>query len=157
MKFPDKRTPTGELEKYATGEATERFVTIAETREEAWAVRAALTNAALLLFQSENEIEPHEARILVDYLGTEEHLQSRLPLGSEQATALARLIRLGASAMPEVLRNQFDPRQNKEGTEMDDEKLTNVALAVADAMDEEVQVREFRTGLDDLPDFLREA
>lgn len=158
MKFPDKLTATGGAEKYTTGEPTERFVSIAETRQESWAVEAALANVALMVLQSEVQLDPEEARMLVDYMRTNEHQRPRLTMSPEQAGRLARLIHLGApSAMPEVLRNQFDTHQNDEGVEMDDEELTRTAIGIADAITEEVEVRKFRNGLDDFLDFPEEA
>jgi hypothetical protein len=158
MKFPDKLTATGGAEKYTTGEATERFVSIAETRQEAWAIQAALANIAIIALQSGTPLDPEDARVLVDYIRTNESQQPRLTIDSEQAVRLARLIHQGApSVMSEVLHNQFDPRQNGEGVEMDDEELTRTAIAAANSIKEEAEVRKFRNGLNDFLDFPEET
>lgn len=150
MKFPDKLTSIGQVEHYTTGEATERFVVIAETRKEADAIQASLANVALMALQSETAMDPEDARVLIDFMRVDQFQQSRITVYPEQAERLARLIRQGGSSvMPEIFKNQFKPRENDKADQIDDEELTRNSIAVANSMNIEVAARSFRKELDD--------
>jgi hypothetical protein len=145
MKFPDKLTPNGQLEQYSSGESTDRFVIIAETRKEFESVRASLSNVALVAFQSESSMEPEDARILLDFMRMDRYQQARLTVHFSQAERLARLIRLGASSvMPEIIENQFSPYESSKADEVSAEELTRVAIGVAEDVSIEADTRKFR-------------
>lgn len=151
MIFPDKLSPSGQPEQYATGKVTDRFVLITESLKEFDAVRASLANLALIALQSESAMDPEDARILIDFMQIDQYSKGRLTVHSEQAERLADLIRRGGSSvMPEILRNQFGKREDNEAYQMSDEEMTRYAIGVADATNEEVDARKFRKELTDM-------
>lgn len=150
MQLRDKLTLTGEPERYTTGETTDRFEVVADTRQEAEAIRAALANIALLALQSEVALDPEDARVLLDFMRASQRQQARLTVDIEQADRLARLIQQGApSAMPEILHNQFTPHRNKDISVTDDELLTRTATSIGEEINIEVNTRKFRKELDE--------
>ncbi len=150
MQFPDKLSSIGEPEQYATGEKTERFVILSETREEYEAVSASLANLAFMVLQSEATLDSEDARTLLDFIRLDRYQQARLTVHAEQAERLARLIRLGAgSAMPDILDNQFASHASENTTQTDDETLTRLAVNAADSLSVEAGARAFRKELDD--------
>lgn len=151
MKFMDKKTATGQPEQYASGESTDRFISIAETREESMAIRASLANVALMAMQSEQMLDPEDAKTLIDFMQIEQHQQDRLSVYPEQAERLARLIRLGGTTVSsDALINQFVIPRMRDETELvvDDETLSRSALDASASITTEVQTRQFRKELD---------
>jgi hypothetical protein len=142
MHFPDKLSPSGQLEQFDTTGTTERFVLISESLEEFNAIRASLANVALQSLQSEIALDSEDAKILIDFMRTDSFQQGRLAVFPHQAERLARLIRQGGlSVLPENLNNQFDTRDSEP---MDDERVTALALQASESMTIEVQARTFR-------------
>ncbi|MDB5162477.1 MAG: hypothetical protein JWO54_971 [Candidatus Saccharibacteria bacterium] len=149
MKFQNSESASGQKERFASGEPTERLLLISETREESEANRAALANLALNAFQLVMDSE--DARFLLDYMRLDQVQQERLTVYPEQAERLAELLRQGSSSvMPEILKNQFNSNQNAGAEHVDDERLTRVAVDAANAITVEVKAREFTKEIDSL-------
>lgn len=159
MKFPDKCTATGKPECYTNGKETERFVLEGETTLEVAALRAALANVALAVLQSEQTLDPDEARTLIDFMQISSYEQKRVTVTRRQAERLARLVsRGGASCDTSMLKNQFDTRISKEYESLKDDEVAEKAMTLAAEIADEVTAREFRHELKSLPDeFLDDA
>lgn len=149
MEFSDKKTPTGEPERYPDGAPTERFVIKAETKQESRAIQAALTQTALSALESALGSQ-EEAKLLLDYLMLETYHQERTTVNRHQAEVLSRLIRRGAySADGDVLKNQFMPKILPLSTnESDTRDISEVALDVAEEIANEATARKFTSSLD---------
>lgn len=131
MKFQDKKTPYGELEKYNTGELTHRFLTIAETRYENEGMQRAIGNLAIAAMTGDGAVEQEDAELMLRYLMQNREQRGRQTMTIEQATRFSKLLRQGSSTL------------------LDDEQSDGV-LAVAMAIDHEVAARMMRTDLENI-------
>ena len=149
MKFPDKHDPFGQTEVYSDGEPTERFVVLADTKLEADALRAALTSVAMTVMRSEDvKLEEEDAKLLLNVLSLGQYEQSRLVVTEDQAERLAGLVEQGAaSAKPDMLKNQFNTRDDSRIDKIPEIELGETALEIAEATRIEVQARKFGRAL----------